>query len=88
MTTCAALDTVDRLVSAAGYEIDARPRIEFVSVAGARGRVVLVPTRLPRLPAAQALGSVELPLTLNWSQRAVVLFTLARAHHRTPVTTA
>jgi hypothetical protein len=29
---------------------------------------VLVPTGLPRLPAAQALAAVELPLTLNWSQ--------------------
>jgi len=63
-----ALDTVDRLLSAAGYELDARPRIEFVGVAGSRGRVVPVPTRLPQLPAAQALATVELPLTLNWSQ--------------------
>lgn len=62
------LDTVDRLVSAAGYQLDARPRVEFVTVAGARGRVVLVPTRLPQLAAAQALATVELPLTLNWSQ--------------------
>ena len=64
-----ALDTVDRLVSAAGYELDARPRVEFVAVPGARrGRVVLMPTRLPQLPAAQALATVELPLNLNWSQ--------------------
>jgi len=63
-----ALDTVDRLVSAAGYELDARPRVEFVAVSGVRGRVVLVPTRLPQLPAVQALATVELPLTLNWSQ--------------------
>jgi transcriptional regulator with XRE-family HTH domain len=62
------LDTVDRLVAGAGYELDARPRIEFVNVAGARGRIVLVPTWLPQLPAAQALAAVELPLTLNWSQ--------------------
>ena len=63
-----ALDTVDRLVSAAGYELDARPRVEFVGVAGARGRAVFVPTGLPRLPVGQALATVELPLTLNWSQ--------------------
>jgi transcriptional regulator with XRE-family HTH domain len=63
-----ALDTVDRLVSAAGYQLDARPRVQFVRVAGSRGRVVVVPTRLPQLPAGQALASVELPLTLNWSQ--------------------
>jgi hypothetical protein len=29
---------------------------------------VLVPTRLPQLPAVQALATVGLPLTLNWSQ--------------------
>jgi transcriptional regulator with XRE-family HTH domain len=63
-----ALDTVDRLMSAAGYELDARPLIEFVGVAGARGQVAFVPTGLPRLPAAQALATVELPLTFNWSQ--------------------
>ena len=65
-----ALDTVDRLVSAAGYELDVRQRVGFVGVAGGRGRgrVVRVPTRLPQLPVGQALASVELPLTLNWSQ--------------------
>jgi hypothetical protein len=63
-----ALDTVDRLLSAAGYELDARPRIDFVGVPGAPGRVLFGPTRLPQLPAAQALATVELPLTLNWSQ--------------------
>jgi transcriptional regulator with XRE-family HTH domain len=63
-----ALGTVDRLLSATGYELDARPRIDFVGVPGAPGRVLFVPTRLPQLPAAQALATVELPLTLNWSR--------------------
>jgi hypothetical protein len=63
------LDTVDRLVASAGYELDVRPRIEFVRVTtGARGQAVLVPTHLPRLPAGQALATVELPLSLNWSE--------------------
>jgi transcriptional regulator with XRE-family HTH domain len=62
------LDTVDRLVAAAGYELEVRPRIEFVDVAGARGRVVRVPSRLPGLPVEQALAAVELALTVNWSQ--------------------
>ncbi|QNK83457.1 helix-turn-helix transcriptional regulator [Nakamurella sp. PAMC28650] len=62
------LDTVDRLVAAAGYELDARPQIEFSEVKMDRGRPVRVPTWLPRLPAEQALAAVELPLTLNWSQ--------------------
>ena len=29
---------------------------------------MVVPTRLPELPAVQALATVQLPLTLNWSQ--------------------
>jgi transcriptional regulator with XRE-family HTH domain len=62
------LDTVDRLVSAAGYELEVRPQIEFVDVAVAPGRVVRVPGRMPSLAVELALASVELPLTVNWSQ--------------------
>jgi transcriptional regulator with XRE-family HTH domain len=62
------LDTVQRLLAGAGYELDARPRVEFVAVAGARGRRVSVPNRLPQLPLERALAVVELPLRLNWSQ--------------------
>lgn len=62
------LDTVDRLVSSAGYELDVRPQIAFVRAPSARGRYVLVPTRLPQLPAEQALATVELPLSVNWSE--------------------
>jgi hypothetical protein len=49
-------------------ELDARPRSEFAKVATTRGRYVLVPTRLPRLPAERALATVELPPSVNWSQ--------------------
>jgi hypothetical protein len=62
------LDTAERLLAAAGYELDARPRIEFVKVAAVRGPAALVPNRLPQLPVDQALAQVELPLVLNWSQ--------------------
>ena len=62
------LDTVERLLSGAGYELDARPKINFVRVAGARGRAVLVPDRLPQLRPEQALATVEVPVTVNWSQ--------------------
>lgn len=34
-----------------------------------RGRPILVPTVLPRLPVDRALAVVELPLHLNWSDR-------------------
>jgi transcriptional regulator with XRE-family HTH domain len=78
------LDTVDRLVAGAGYELDVRPRVEFIGVAGGRGRVMRVPTRLPQLPVAQALASVELPLTLNWSQPGRV-FRLSERGDRTRV---
>jgi transcriptional regulator with XRE-family HTH domain len=62
------LDTAERLLEASGYELDARPRITFDTAAGTRGRVVLVPSRLPQLPLERAFAAVELPLTLNWSQ--------------------
>ena len=62
------LDTVDRLVTAAGYELEARPRIDFAPVAGGRSRGRVVPSRLPRLALEQAFGVVTLPVTLNWSQ--------------------
>lgn len=62
------LDTVDRLLGVAGYELDARPQVRFSDMSSARGRPVRVPTSLPRLPVEDALAAVELPLTLNWSQ--------------------
>lgn len=62
------LNTVERLVASAGYELDAKPRIEFVKVTVRYGRYVLVPTRLPRLPAERALATVKLPLSVNWSE--------------------
>lgn len=62
------LDTVKRLLDAAGYELDVRPKIRFSTVFGPRRRAVAVPNRLPRLAADQALATVTLPLRLNWSQ--------------------
>lgn len=61
------LDTAERLLDEAGFDLDATPRVEFHDVV-ARGRTYAVPDRLPVLPVAQALGTVVLPLTLNWSQ--------------------
>ena len=62
------LDTVQRLLDEAGYDLDATARVEFTEVLGAHGRTYVVPDRLPRLPAAEALATVVLPLTLNWSR--------------------
>jgi transcriptional regulator with XRE-family HTH domain len=62
------LDTAERLLSASGFELDMRPRITFHAVPGARGRVYEVPDQLPSLSPRKALATVELPLSLNWSQ--------------------
>lgn len=61
------LETVERLLGEAGFEVEAVPRIEFVDVPSSRGRVYQVPTSLPRLPVVDALATVVLPLELNWS---------------------
>jgi hypothetical protein len=63
------LDTLERLVVAAGFELAAHPVIRFSAVAGPRGRCIVVPDRLPRLEAEAALATVALPVTLNWSER-------------------
>lgn len=62
------LDTVTRLLHGVGYDVDARPRIDFAEISGGHRRRALVPSSLPRLPLEQALGSVTLPLAVNWSQ--------------------
>lgn len=61
------LETAARLLGEAGFELDIRPRVSFVEQVTARGRVIVVPTPLPRLPIQEALASVRLPLHLNWS---------------------
>jgi transcriptional regulator with XRE-family HTH domain len=62
------LDTAERLLSASGFDLDLRPRIAFHAVESGRGRTYQVPDQLPSLPPHAALATVELPLSLNWSQ--------------------
>jgi transcriptional regulator with XRE-family HTH domain len=62
------LSTAERVIRAAGFELDLVPRPVFREAAVGRGRAVYVPDVLPRLPLHQALGTVQLPLHLNWSQ--------------------
>lgn len=62
------LDTANRLLDEAGYDLDATARVQFTEMVGARGRTYVVPDRLPRLPVTQAMSTVVLPLTLNWSR--------------------
>ncbi|WP_188548090.1 transcriptional regulator, partial [Rhodococcoides trifolii] len=56
-----------RLLTEAGFDLDATPRITFRALPGSGGRDHLVPDALPRLPLHRAFATVELPLTLNWS---------------------
>jgi transcriptional regulator with XRE-family HTH domain len=62
------LETLERLLTAAGFELDVHPRVEFSPAAGSLGRMVWVPSHLPRLSPDRALATVRLPVTLNWSQ--------------------
>ncbi|MGH3260693.1 MAG: helix-turn-helix transcriptional regulator, partial [Trebonia sp.] len=62
------LETVQRLLREAGYDLDATRRITFHEVAAGRGRAYQVPDGLPRLGLPHAMATVVLPLTLNWSQ--------------------
>jgi transcriptional regulator with XRE-family HTH domain len=63
------LETAARIVGEAGFQLSLAPRIEFHEAAVDRGRPILVPNRLPRLPLEDAFAVVELPLHLNWSDR-------------------
>ena len=71
--------TFERLLSGAGWELAAEPRVSFARQASARGKPVWVPDRLPRLDVARALTVVELPLHLNWSAPGRVFDLRARA---------
>jgi len=59
--------TFARLLSRAGWELAAQPRVTFTQQTSAHGKPIWVPDRLPRLDVAQALAALELPLHLNWS---------------------
>jgi transcriptional regulator with XRE-family HTH domain len=61
------LDTAARILSEAGFELSITPRVDFLEVGSERGRRIFVPSTLPRLNLVQALGIVQLPLHLNWS---------------------
>ena len=62
------LATAERIVHAAGFDLDLVPRPAFREAAVGRGRAIYVPAVLDRLPIDRALARVHLPLHLNWSQ--------------------
>ncbi|MCO1657427.1 helix-turn-helix transcriptional regulator [Pseudonocardia sp. S2-4] len=61
------LSTAARILAASGHELAAVPIVRFSEVSTRRGRTIAVPSHLPRLPPAQALATVQLPLRLHWS---------------------
>ena len=78
------LETAARIVGEAGFELVLAPKVAFREAAVLRGRPILVPTALPRLPLEPAFAVVELPLHLNWSDRGR-LFDLRDRHDRARV---
>lgn len=70
--------TYARILAEAGWKLAAEPAVSFAQHF-VRGKPVWVPDRLPRLDAARALATVELPLHLNWSAPGRVFNLGARA---------
>lgn len=62
------LRTAARILAAAGFELSAVQSVVFSEHEGGRGKVIPVPSALPRLDPEHALRSVRLPLHLNWSE--------------------
>ena len=58
--------TLERILSAAGFTLAIEPEITFTEVPAYRGRVVRVPSRLPRRPG---LGKVRIPVDVLWSSK-------------------
>ncbi|MGN9842924.1 helix-turn-helix transcriptional regulator [Nonomuraea sp. H19] len=54
------LETAGRILDAAGFRLALEPKVEFTARAGDDGRPFHVPSRLPRLPVAAALGVARL----------------------------
>ena len=63
------LATAERIIRAAGFDLELVPHPVFREAAVSHGHAIYVPDILPRLSVDRALGRVRLPLHLNWSQR-------------------
>ncbi len=61
------LDTLERLLEVNGQQLALTPRVEFTQCVDRRGKVFMVPDRLPQLPAVSALATVVLPVHVDWS---------------------
>jgi transcriptional regulator with XRE-family HTH domain len=60
-------DTLERLVAAAGFDLDVVPSVTWQEYGLGRGRTGWVASRLWRLEPAKALATVRPPLYLEWS---------------------
>jgi transcriptional regulator with XRE-family HTH domain len=60
-------DTLERLLAATGFRLDAQPIVTWRPVDGGRGRSYWIPDRLWRLPVETTFADVELPIELNWT---------------------
>ncbi|MEV0235074.1 helix-turn-helix domain-containing protein [Nonomuraea sp. NPDC050786] len=54
------LETAGRILDAAGFRLALEPKVEFTTRESGDGRLFHVPSRLPRLPVAAALGVARL----------------------------
>lgn len=61
------LETLDRILAAAGHRLVVVPVLRWREVEAGGGRRAAVPDLLPTLSVRQALRTVELPLHLDWS---------------------
>lgn len=62
------LDTVERILAAAGCRLATTPALRWHEVDIGRGRTAPVPDQLPDLPAREALRVLDMPLHLEWSR--------------------
>lgn len=62
------LDTVERVLDAAGYRLAITPVLHWHEVAVGRGRTASVPDHLPDLSPREAVRALDLPLHLEWSR--------------------
>ena len=76
------VDTAERVLRAAGAQLTLQPIPHFRSVTSRRGRLILIPTQLTRLPLDQAFRRGPLPLHLNWSDQTQVYDLSDRADRR------
>lgn len=62
------LNTVERVLDAAGYQLVITPVLHWREVDVGRGRTASVPDHLPDLSAREALRVLDLPFHIEWSR--------------------